>query len=66
MTLSEQDQQEYDWIFNEWMKKIKEIPEYEERHPDGVYVLGGGYNEPYTEFEKICRPQLDKILYGGR
>ena len=48
------------------MKKIKEIPEYEERHPDGVYVLGGGYNEPYTEFEKICRPQLDKILYGGR
>lgn len=63
--LSEQDQQEYDCIFNEWMKKVKDIPEYGDRHPDGVYVLDGGYNGPYTELEKIYRPQLDEILARG-
>lgn len=63
--LSDKDQQEYDRIFNEWLEKVKEIPPYEDRHPDGVYVLDGGYNGPYTELEKIYRPQLDEILARG-
>lgn len=63
--LSEQDQQEYDRIFNEWLEKLKEIPKYEVRHPNGVCVLDGGYNGPYTELEKIYRPQLDEILARG-
>lgn len=66
--LSEQDQQEYDRIFNEWLEKLKEIPEKKVSQHDklaGISTLDGGYNGQYTELEKIYRPQLDAILARG-
>ena len=65
--LSEQDQKEYDAVFNEWLEKINEIPSYEERNPDGKIgqCLDGGYNGIYTELENVYRPKLEKILERG-
>ena len=66
--LSKEDQLEYDRILNEWIEKIKEIPEYGQRHNNraqGVYTLDGGNNGPFTELEKIYRPKLDEIKARG-
>ena len=61
--LSEKEQLEYKTILQEWIEKIKEIPSYEDRHPNGFSnTLDGGYNGPYTELKKIYKPKLEAIM----
>ena len=59
--LSEKEQLEYKTILQEWIEKIKEIPSYEDRHPNGFSnTLDGGYNGPYTEAIMAKEKNKDK------
>ena len=68
LQLNEADKLEYERVLNEWIEEVKKIPPYEERHPNrqkNVLKLDYGSNGPYTELEKIYKPQLEAIKARG-